>query len=58
MFMRYRILAQSACLGALAYAGMNGRLIVDKDGKRSSGAGGDIVNHKMPPGIPPPPPGE
>eukprot|EP00470_Lotharella_oceanica_P001689 CAMPEP_0170169192 /NCGR_PEP_ID=MMETSP0040_2-20121228/2140_1 /TAXON_ID=641309 /ORGANISM="Lotharella oceanica, Strain CCMP622" /LENGTH=126 /DNA_ID=CAMNT_0010407819 /DNA_START=71 /DNA_END=451 /DNA_ORIENTATION=- len=63
-FMRYRVLAQSGCLLALGYAGLKGRLIVDQEGNRSPGAGGDIQRQleddipKMPPGIPPPPKGE
>mmetsp|Transcript_11412 Transcript_11412/g.28096 ORF Transcript_11412/g.28096 Transcript_11412/m.28096 type:complete len:124 (-) Transcript_11412:400-771(-) len=61
VFMRYRVAAQSCCLVALAYAGYRGRLIVDRDGNRAPGAGGDIQksgSYKMPPGIPPPPPGK
>mmetsp|Transcript_14729 Transcript_14729/g.20471 ORF Transcript_14729/g.20471 Transcript_14729/m.20471 type:complete len:122 (-) Transcript_14729:251-616(-) len=58
-FMRARVIAQGCCLAALAYAGFRGRLIVDQEGKRSPGAGGDFpAGQRMPPGIPPPPPGK
>mmetsp|Transcript_11829 Transcript_11829/g.21620 ORF Transcript_11829/g.21620 Transcript_11829/m.21620 type:complete len:124 (+) Transcript_11829:113-484(+) len=61
LFMRYRVIAQSGCIVALAYAGYNGRLITDRDGKRTNRSGGGISSGPgpaMPPGIPPLPPGE
>eukprot|EP00954_Amorphochlora_amoebiformis_P006235 488875-Amorphochlora_amoeboformis.AAC.1 len=48
---------QTGCLFALAYAGVKGRLIVDRDGKRPGVDRNNTTATKMPPGIPPPPPG-
>ncbi|GAB5355690.1 hypothetical protein AAMO2058_000227100 [Amorphochlora amoebiformis] len=56
-FMRMRVVMQTGCLFALAYAGVKGRLIVDRDGKRPGVDRNNTTATKMPPGIPPPPPG-